>query len=100
MSCAADNICTSRLTCDQSAEMAKWVCESNRPFAIVEDAGFRLLMKTGRPLYQIPSRYTIGRDIRKVFVFARKKIANLYKVREQKFTKNKYLLRYRNMMAR
>jgi len=32
-----------------SCEIVKWVTQSMRPFSIVEDDGFKMLMKTGRP---------------------------------------------------
>lgn len=37
-------------------------------------------MKTGRPGYQIPSAETVSRDVKKVFVQVRKRIANMLKV--------------------
>ncbi|EDQ99622.1 uncharacterized protein LACBIDRAFT_316310 [Laccaria bicolor S238N-H82] len=41
-------------------EIVRWVAESMRPFSIVEDHGFRCLMKTGRPEYYLPSHSTIS----------------------------------------
>jgi hypothetical protein len=38
------------------AEIVRWVSESLCPFVIVEDQGFKSLMKTGRPEYYLPSR--------------------------------------------
>ena len=35
------------------AEIVRWVAESIRPFSIVEDCSFKLLMKTGRPEYYL-----------------------------------------------
>jgi hypothetical protein len=49
------------------AEIVRWVSESLRPFAIVEDRGFKSLMKTGRPEYYLPSQSTVSRDVRLVF---------------------------------
>ncbi|KZV92057.1 hypothetical protein EXIGLDRAFT_576221, partial [Exidia glandulosa HHB12029] len=48
-----------------------------RPFSIVEDEGFNILMKTGRPETWIPSSTTVARDVRTVFKNARKRIASL-----------------------
>ncbi|EJD50328.1 hypothetical protein AURDEDRAFT_40423, partial [Auricularia subglabra TFB-10046 SS5] len=42
------------------AEIVKWVACAARPFSIVEDEGFRMLMKTGRPDYWIPSASTVA----------------------------------------
>jgi hypothetical protein len=63
------------------AEIVRWVSESKRPFKIVKDRGFQKLMKTGRPEYYIPSPETVSRDVKKVFVRVRKRIAKLLKVK-------------------
>jgi len=42
------------------AEIVKWVSKSMQPFSIVEDEGFKVLMKTGRPEYYIPSPCTVA----------------------------------------
>lgn len=63
------------------AEIVKWVSESMRPLSVVEDDGFRKLMKTGRPEYYIPSRRTVARDINQVFKNTRKRVANMLQVR-------------------
>ena len=62
------------------AEIVRWVPESKRPFQIVKDRGFQMLMKTGRPEYHIPSPETVSRDVKKVFVHVRKQIVKLLKV--------------------
>jgi hypothetical protein len=63
-----------------SAEIVRWVCESLRPFNIVGDRGFKVLMKTGRPHHYLPSPSTVGRDVRQVFVQVWRRIANLLRV--------------------
>ena len=63
------------------AEIVRWVSESKRPFSIVEDRGFQALMKTGRPGYYIPSATTVSRDVKKVFVNVRKRMAKMLQVR-------------------
>ena len=55
----------------------RWVAESKRPFAIVNDHGFQSLMKTGRPDYHIPSEHTVSRDVKQAFVHARKRVAKM-----------------------
>ncbi|KAI4518013.1 hypothetical protein K525DRAFT_180739, partial [Schizophyllum commune Loenen D] len=57
------------------AEIVQWMAESFRPFAVVEDDGFKKLMKTGRPEHYIPSRSTVSRDTKRVFVKTRASIA-------------------------
>ncbi|KAL6300118.1 hypothetical protein BKA93DRAFT_741171, partial [Sparassis latifolia] len=44
-----------------------WQEASLRLFTIVEDWAFQSLMKMGRPEYWIPSRWTVARDVHKVF---------------------------------
>ena len=65
------------------AEIVHWVSESHRPFSIVEDRGFRCLMKTGRPEYYLPSARTVSRDVKEVFKKARSRIAKILRVRDQ-----------------
>jgi hypothetical protein len=62
------------------AEIVRWVAQNIRPLSIVEDPAFHLLMKTGRPDYYIPSRFTVARDVRIVFVNARQRIARILQV--------------------
>jgi hypothetical protein len=52
-----------------------------RPFSIVEDEGFKVLMKTGRPNHYIPKRRTIARDVKQVFNKTRKRVKKMLKVR-------------------
>lgn len=65
---------------NRRAEIVKWVSESMRPFNVVEDDGFKTLMKTGRPEYYLPSRRTVARDVRQVFKRTRKRIAKMLQV--------------------
>jgi hypothetical protein len=69
------------LTMNDRAEIVRWVAESKRPFQIVNDRGFQSLMKTGRPEYHIPSMQTVSRDVKRVFVQVRKRIAKMLQVR-------------------
>lgn len=62
------------------AEIVRWVAESMRPFSVVDDRGFRSLMKTGRPEYYIPTRSTVSRDVKEVFKKVRKRIAKMLQV--------------------
>ncbi|KAL1725340.1 hypothetical protein EV714DRAFT_221514, partial [Schizophyllum commune] len=48
-----------------------------RPFAVVEDDGFKRLMKTGQPDHYIPSCSTVSRDVKRVFVKTRTRIARM-----------------------
>jgi hypothetical protein len=62
------------------AEIVRWVTESMRPFAIVNDRGFQCLMKTGRPEYYLPSGSTVSRDVKEVFKKVRGRIAKMLQV--------------------
>jgi hypothetical protein len=62
------------------AELVRWVAENLRPFRIVEDRAFLSLMKTGRPGYYLPSRWTLARDVHIVFENAKKRIGKMLQV--------------------
>ena len=62
------------------AEIIRWVSESMRPFEIVEDRGFHCLMKTVWPGSYIPSRTTVSRDTKHVFVNTWKRVAKILRV--------------------
>lgn len=70
------------------AEIVRWVSESMRPFKIVKDRGFQCLMKTGRPEHYIPSPETVSRDVKKVFVRCRQRIAAMLQVKSSIQSKN------------
>ena len=52
---------------------------------IVNDRGFRNLMKTGWPEYHTPSQQTISQDVRHVFVGVCKRIAKVLQVSTVKY---------------
>ncbi len=64
------------------AELVHWVSECKRPFKIVKDWGFRILMKTRRPLYCLPSAQTVSRDVKQVFKTVCQHIAKMLRVRQ------------------
>ncbi len=51
-----------------------------RPFSIVEDEGFKTLMKTGRPNHYLPKRRTVARDVKQVFNKTWKRVKKMLKV--------------------
>ena len=61
-------------------EIVKWVCESTRPFNIVRDPGFLLLMKTSRPNFYVPSPSTVARDVKEVFACTHSQVAKMLQV--------------------
>jgi len=48
--------------------------------SIVEDEGFKTLMKTSRPNYKLPKQVTIARDVKQVFKKTKKCVAKLLQV--------------------
>ena len=58
----------------------RWVSESLWLFSIVEDRGFKSLMKTGHPEYYLPSHSTVSQDVRLVFARTRNLIAKMLRV--------------------
>lgn len=50
------------------------------PFSVVEDQGFKNLMKTGWPEYYIPSHIMVAQDVRNVFKKTREQIGKILKV--------------------
>ncbi|KAL7280274.1 hypothetical protein ACG7TL_005187 [Trametes sanguinea] len=57
--------------------IVRWVARSLRPLSVVEDHDFKVLMKTGRPEYWIPSRRTVARDVHQVFAKTRIRVAQM-----------------------
>lgn len=58
----------------------RWVSENYRPYDIVTDRAFVMLMKTGRPEYKLPSPSTVSRDVQRVFERCRTRIAKMLQV--------------------
>ena len=65
-----------------SATCVRWICESQRPMAILKDPAFLKLMKTGRPGAWIPSLSTITRALEKTYEQAKAKIMMKLQVSE------------------
>jgi hypothetical protein len=55
-------------------EIVKWVVEGLWPISIVDDPGFHMLMKTGRPHYWIPSAATVLQDIQEIYKCTKEKV--------------------------
>ena len=63
-----------------SAKIVRWVSKSMRPLSIVEDKGFHILMKTGRPEYYIPLPRTVAQDVKQVFKNMHHQISKILQV--------------------
>ncbi len=63
-------------------EVVHWVAEEKRPFSIVADKRFRVLMKTGpgRSEQYVPLPATVGCDVQKVFAATQKCITTMLQV--------------------
>jgi hypothetical protein len=77
--------CSSRTTLglthlDNSVNCVRWCAESMRPPNIVDDTGFHVLMKTGRPHHRLPTSQTVRRDTHVVFKAAKERIVQLLEV--------------------
>jgi uncharacterized DUF497 family protein len=64
-----------------SAEIVRWVTESKQPFQVVNNRGFQMLMKTGRPDFPIPSAETVSHDVKNVFINVHQRIARMLQVK-------------------
>jgi hypothetical protein len=53
----------SHTTIEARAHIVKWITESNRPTAIINDRELRTLLTAGRPKLELPSAYTVRHDI-------------------------------------
>ncbi|KAF5318895.1 hypothetical protein D9611_014718 [Ephemerocybe angulata] len=62
---------------ERRVEIVRWLAESLRSSSIIGDRGFQVVMKTGRPHIKLPSRWTVARDIHKVFLKTEGRISKL-----------------------
>jgi len=58
-----------------SVTIARWVSESMRPFNIVKDRGLRWLCKTGRPHFYLPDRTTVAKDVKFLYGWSERQLA-------------------------
>jgi len=63
-----------------SANLVRWLTENNRPTNIINDRALRDLLLAGRPSIDLPSRFTISRDIRLSFLKCQDRISKLLQV--------------------
>lgn len=59
---------------------AQWICESLRPFDIVEDPGYRRLVKTGRPDFPTPSSKTLRQNVYNIYDRVLPRVSRMLKV--------------------
>ncbi|KAL1662527.1 hypothetical protein GGF50DRAFT_58815, partial [Schizophyllum commune] len=61
----------SYMNTEARVETVRWMAESFHPFAVVEDKGYKRLMKTGRPECYIPSRSTVSCNVKSTIIKTR-----------------------------
>ncbi|KAJ3964328.1 hypothetical protein EV361DRAFT_68887 [Lentinula raphanica] len=59
---------------------AHWAAESARPFRIVSDRCYRWLQKEGRPNHYVPSKETVGRDVKILYAASKEHLAEEFQV--------------------
>ena len=56
------------------SKLVEWIIDSSRPFDIVGDPKFKEMINLIDPRLDIPSRYTVARDIHKLFVKKKREV--------------------------
>ncbi|KAJ3969827.1 hypothetical protein EV361DRAFT_1034799 [Lentinula raphanica] len=59
---------------------ARWAAESMRPFRIVSDRCYQWLQKEGRPNHYVPSKETVGRDVKILYAASKEHLAEEFQV--------------------
>jgi hypothetical protein len=62
-------------------KIALWVARRHRPFSIVEDPELIEIFTDLNNKVITPSRYTVSRDVKEIFLISRGKVSELLKVR-------------------
>jgi hypothetical protein len=62
-------------------KLAIWVARRHRPFAIVEDDELIDIFMDLNNKVEVPSRFTVSRDVKEIFDMSRVKVAAILKVR-------------------
>jgi hypothetical protein len=61
-------------------KIAIWVARRHRPFNIVEDDELINIFTDLNNKVEVPSRFTVSRDVKEIFDMSRKKVAEMLKV--------------------
>jgi predicted oxidoreductase len=61
-------------------KIAIWVARRHRPFAIIEDDELVDIFKDLNNKVEVPSRFTVSRDVKEIFEMSRKQVAAILKV--------------------
>jgi hypothetical protein len=66
-------------------KLALWVARRHRPFTIVEDKELVDIFTDLNNKVEVPSRFTVSRDVKEIFYMSQIKVAAILKVRSQIF---------------
>jgi hypothetical protein len=61
-------------------KIALWVARRHRPFAIVEDKELVDIFTDLNNKVEVPSRFTVSRDVKEIFLMSRLKVSEILKV--------------------
>jgi hypothetical protein len=61
-------------------KIALWVARRHRHFAIVEDDELIEMFMDLNNKVEVPSRFTVSRDVKEIFELSRKKVTEILKV--------------------
>lgn len=73
-------------------KIALWIARRARPFSIVEDPELLDIFTDLNSKCITPSRYTVSRDIKEIFVLSREKVGEILQVSAQ-FDSSQYQIR-------
>ena len=61
-------------------KLALWVAHRHRPFAIVMDDELVEIFTDLNNKVEVPSRFTVSRDVKEIFLMSRVKVSEILKV--------------------
>ena len=61
-------------------KLALWVARCHRPFAIVKDEELVDIFTDLNNKVEVPSRFTVSRDVKEIFAISRVKVSEILKV--------------------
>lgn len=61
-------------------KVALWVARRHQPFAIVEDDELVDIFTDLNNRVEVPSRFTVSRDVKEIFTMSRLKVSDILKV--------------------
>lgn len=62
-------------------KIALWIARRHRPFAIIEDSELVDIFTDLNSKVEVPSRFTVSRDVQEIFFMSRVRVSEMLKVR-------------------